>query len=207
MKILDIGSNNGDFIKKYCDKNDFVVAVEANSQLKNPINDLNIIWKNVAVSNNHGEKLNFYLATQNVLSSLNLNWLTSGRFNGCYSNNYIEVETTTIDKIIEEYGVFDHIKLDVEGYEDKAIFGMTKNYNIPIQFEWANEWFNSVSIHVLNHLKSLNYSKFNVSYDGCRDYNPKFLPKTFLTYGELIATIEHQRSVNSDAWGMILARK
>lgn len=206
MKILDIGSNNGGFIKTYCDKNDFVVAIEANPKLKNPVDDLNVIWKNIAISNNYGDKLNFYLAVADTVSSLNINWLTSGRFNGYFSNNYIEVETTTIDKLVEEYGIFDHIKLDVEGYEDKAIFGMTKQYNTSIQFEWANEWFHPVSMPVLNHLKNLNYSKFNVSYDGCRDYNPKMLPETFLNYESLLAVIENQRNVNSDAWGMILAR-
>jgi FkbM family methyltransferase len=206
MKILDIGSNNGNFIKTYCNSDDYVVAIEANPQLKNPFVEKNILWKNIAVSNKSGEKLNFYLAVADTVSSLNLNWLTSGRFNGYFSNNYVEVDTTTIDNIIEEYGIFDHIKLDVEGYEDKAIYGMTKNYNSSIQFEWANEWFHPVSLPVLNHLKNLNYTKFNVSYDGCRDYNPKMLPETFLTYEELIYIIENQRTLNSDAWGMILAR-
>ena len=206
MKILDIGSNNGDFIKTYCNTNDFIIAIEANPELKNPFNYPNIIWKNVAISEKHEETLNFYIATVNTISSLNLNWLTSGRFKNHFSNKYIKVLTTTIDKIFEEYGNFDHIKLDVEGYEDKAIRGMTKNYNTSIQFEWANEWFQSVSLPVLNHLKELNYSKFNFSFEGCRDYNPKHLPETFLTFEQLIETIEKQRSKDSDSWGMILAR-
>ena len=115
MKILDIGSNNGDFIKTYCNTNDFIIAIEANPELKNPFNYPNIIWKNVAISEKHEETLNFYIATVNTISSLNLNWLTSGRFKNHFSNKYIKVLTTTIDKIFEEYGNFDHIKLDVEG--------------------------------------------------------------------------------------------
>jgi FkbM family methyltransferase len=202
MKILDIGANEQNFYQRFCSEDDVVVAVEPNPRFKNKFN--NVVWEQKAVSSVSNTRVNLYLGNYHTLSSLNLNWLISGRFINNFSGKTLLVETITIDDLIEKYGLFDHIKIDVEGHEDKVIAGISKKYNLTIQFEWAAEWFGSVSLNALKTLKVLGYNKFNFMCNG--DFNPKELPRKFLSYEEFVDAISAQISSNGDSWGMILVR-
>jgi len=201
MKILDIGANVGNHSKAFCNNNtNFVVAVEPNPALKPSLDGLNIVWETKAVSHTDNQKLNMHVAINHVLNSLNPKWLQEGRFSTCSTGEMFTVETVTIDSLVEKYGGFDHIKMDVEGYEDQAILGMTYKY-CPIQFEWAAEWLH-VAENVLQHLIFLGYDKFN--FGG--DFNPETLPDYYLSCDELINELRSQSKGNSLSMGMILVR-
>ena len=85
-----------------------------------------IILLNYAVCNNNGNDIIFYQADCDVLSTINKDWLTKdiSRF---YNHPYREIncKTITIDKLIEQYGLPDLIKIDVEGGEYECIASLT----------------------------------------------------------------------------------
>lgn len=209
MKILDIGANNGNYAKNLCklgNGNNSVVSIEANPHHKPNLKGYDIIWVNKAVSSVENESIDLYLSKNDVLNTLNPNWLERGRFKNHGNNQKISVLSTTIDSLFVEYGNFDHIKMDVEGYENIAILGMSKNY-CPIQFEWASEWFEEITLETLNHLIKLGYCKFNLAYGNpFFDFDPTNLPDYHLPLEELILEVKKIKEKNSDSWGMILAR-
>jgi len=78
-----------------------------------------------------------------------------------------EVETTTLDSLIERYGLPYFIKIDVEGYERHAIGGLS--YRIPyISFELNLPEYTEEGIECLRLLSDLGESvEFNYIWD-CR---------------------------------------
>jgi len=204
MKILDIGANNGDYAKRMCVEDTLIVSVEPNPNQRPNLDGYNIVWEQKAVSDTIGYAV-MHLASHHTLNTLNKEWISRGRFAGYSIQKSIEVPTTTIDELWNYHGGFDHIKLDVEGYENVALRGMTKNYGCPIQFEWASEWINDVTENALRYLYDLGYRKFNVlsGEGGIYDFNPFSLPKSFSSYEEVLEKI---RGMRDGSWGMILVR-
>ena len=72
-----------------------------------------------------------------------------------------EVETTTLDKLIKNYGEPELIKIDVEGYENIVLKGLTKKVK-KICFEWNEECPESL-YDSLENLDKLGYEKFSIS--------------------------------------------
>jgi FkbM family methyltransferase len=123
MKILDIGANNGEFAKKLCKPGSFVVAIEA-SPIQNPnLDGYNIIWENKAVSDSCTPVI-LHISTCDTLNTINPNWISQGRFANHSTGKTILVDATTIDLLWDKYDGFDHIKIDVEGYENVVLSGM-----------------------------------------------------------------------------------
>ena len=207
MKILDIGANNGDMAKKLCKSGSFVVAVEA-SPMQNPnLNGYNIVWENKAVSDSCNPVV-LHLGTYDTVNTINSNWLSQGRFANYSTGKTITVDATTIDLLWDKYNGFDHIKIDVEGYEDVVLRGMKKCYGCPIQFEYASEWVETVTIPALKHILSLGYTKFNVKSPSEEpDWDPYDLPDDYLTYNDLLIKIAANIQTYTLSWGMILVRK
>tara|TARA_B100000131_G_scaffold248073_2_gene241149 strand:+ start:169 stop:1056 length:888 start_codon:yes stop_codon:yes gene_type:complete len=128
-----------------------------------------------------------------------------------------EIETVTLDHLIEENGTPDLIKIDVEGYEDVVLSGLTKKAN-KICFEF-NEEMDNVLYNCLDALSSLGYDKFGVSAyleEGDKykfiSYDPggdTYLrePKGYFSLeqikGDLSEAIVRDRRIN---WGMVWAK-
>ena len=72
-----------------------------------------------------------------------------------------KVESTTLDSLIESYGVPELIKIDVEGYEHVVLRGLSQRVG-KICFEWceemAEQFYESLSI-----LEKLGYKQFGIS--------------------------------------------
>jgi FkbM family methyltransferase len=203
MRILDIGANDGTTAKMFCENNkNFVVAVEPNALIKPSLEGLNIEWEVKAVSNVDNEKIDMYVANNHVLNSLNEHWLKEGRFSNCWVGSTVSVETVTIDSLFAKYHNFDFIKMDVEGYEDIAVLGMSKKY-CPIQFEWTIEWIH-ITENVLDHLESLGYSKFNIG--GDFSHYSELQPTSYLCRDDLIEGLKERSRSEYLAFGNILAR-
>jgi FkbM family methyltransferase len=167
MIAFDIGCNEGiitqDFLKNY----DLVVSVDADSAMCNMVkrkyecNKLRV--HNNIVSDSVGEMLDFYISPMNTISTVEKKWIKEGRFAGKYIwNETIKVETITLDKLIQMYGIPDIIKIDVEGHELKVLKGLGKPVK-KIYFEWSEEFFDD-TLKCVEHLKNIGFSKFGFTY-------------------------------------------
>ena len=120
-----------------------------------------MILLNYAVCNNNGNDITFYQANCDVLSTINKDWLTkdTSRF---YNHSYTEIicKTITIDKLIEQYGLPDLIKIDVEGGEYECIASLTQKVKL-LCFEWAAET-NNITINCIDYLFNLGYTQYYI---------------------------------------------
>lgn len=202
---FDIGSNVGNWSLSNIHQCDKIISLEASPitfrrLLDNCKND-NIILLNYAVCNNNGDDITFYQADVDTISTINKDWLTSetSRF---YNHSYTEIvcKTITIDKLIEQYGMPDLIKIDVEGGEYECITSLTSKANL-ICFEWASE-INDITLKCLDYLFELGYTQYYIQ--NMDDY--LFRPKDEDFYD--INTIKSKLSttVPKHDWGMIWCR-
>ena len=197
---FDIGANCGLWTLKNNDPNRKIICVEASLQifksLENNVSKFkNIIPLNYAVCKSDNKFITFYNA--DTLSTLNKDWLTldKSRFSGT-SFYETTVETITIDKLIETYGMPELIKIDVEGAEHIVIKSLTQKVPL-LCFEWASEWLEE-NIECVKYLNSLGFTKFNIQYEDKYDYKPKCFEHNIDT---LINTLKN--TIPKHDWGMI----
>lgn len=195
--IFDIGFNVGEFTQtcfnKYKDCN--VIAVEANPNLCNAVSqhfftNYNFSLLNNLVSNKDNEEIDFYIshATTGV-STASTEFMNNSRFTQGSKNlpqnsvswaPPVKVQSTTINAMIERYGMPDLIKIDVEGYEYTVLSGLTQKAN-DICFEWHEEEKDNL-YKILEHLQSLGYDQFGVI--GWFDEGDVFEKATFSDKGD-----------------------
>jgi FkbM family methyltransferase len=165
--IFDIGANQGNFtyelLKTYPTLH--AVAIEANPHLIDTLrhqlgNNTNITVLNKVVTATPGEEMPFYVCvTVDTISTVDLDWINNSRFST--EHRYAEpinISTTSLDQLINEYGLPDLIKVDVEGHELAVMKGLTQKVRT-ICFEWAEEKYEELN-QTAKHLQSLGYDKF-----------------------------------------------
>jgi FkbM family methyltransferase len=197
---FDIGANIGEWSLENIKKCEKIIAVEPSiinyKKLSKACEEKNIICLNYAVSNEDKEEVDFY--EHGCLSTINKNWLCSknSRF---YGIKYIQTtcKTISLDKLVEQYGIPDLIKIDVEGAEDLVISSLTKKVKT-LCFEWARE-FHSVTRNSIDHLIKIGFTKFHVQFGDKYIYVPKKEE-----YTEDLNIIEYKltKEKNND-WGMV----
>lgn len=202
---FDIGSNVGNWSLSNIHQCDKIISIEASPitfrRLAENCKNDKIILLNYAVCNNNGDDITFYQADTDTISTINKDWLTNetSRF---YNYSYTEIvcKTITIDKLIEQYGMPDLIKIDVEGGEYECIASLTRKANL-LCFEWASET-NDITLKCLDYLFGLGYTKYYIQ--NMDDY--LFRPKDEDFYD--INTIKEKLSttVPKCDWGMIWCR-
>lgn len=199
---FDIGANIGKWALANIDTCDKIISIEASpltfAKLLNHCQHKNIILLNYAVCDSTSEEITFYHAHCDTISTLNKDWLTSpsSRFHN-QPFTEIKCKTITIDKLIEQYGVPELIKIDVEGAEYECLKSLTQKIDM-ICFEWASE-LNAVTFACLDHLASLGFTKFCVQNGD--DYAFRPTPSSFQTLEEVQERIA--KSVPKMDWGMI----
>jgi FkbM family methyltransferase len=208
MNIFDIGTNHGNFtdehLKIYPDAN--FICIEANPVLCSFLvdkykNNKNIKVYHYVMSDKSGENISFYINKDcDGISTASKNWVDNSRFNKTNWNDAILIETITLDDLINSTFVPDILKVDVEGYENTVLRGLTKKANI-IQFEWAEEELVSIQ-DTCNYLQSIGYNNFAFKF-GDIPYTD--IPSTFNTL-EKLNLFENLIPDRKDKWGMIYAK-
>jgi len=84
-----------------------------------------------------------------------------GRFSNLNWNHQIQIEITTLDNLIEQFGSPKYIKIDVEGYELNVLKGLSKKSGI-ISFEATSEFLTNAE-KCIKYLKEIGYTKFTFS--------------------------------------------
>jgi FkbM family methyltransferase len=145
MLMFDVGANRGDAVVVGLAQEYRIIAIEAAPRVfgelvNNFIYNPDVVPLKMAVSDKDGERLKFYEADEDGLSTLNKDWLTNERMPYAGKpHREIEVNTITIDTLADKYGNPDLIKIDVEGAECQVMKGMTRHYGGTLCFEWTFE--------------------------------------------------------------------
>lgn len=202
---FDIGSNIGLWSLKNIELCDKIISIEASpltfSRLVNNCKNDKIILLNYAVCNNNCNDITFYQANCDVISTINKDWLTkdTSRFNN-YPYTEITCKTITIDKLIEQYGLPDLIKIDVEGGEYECIASLTQKVQL-LCFEWASE-VNDITFKCLDYLLNLGYTEFYIQNED----NYLFRPQDNDFYDISIIKTKLSNTIPKKDWGMIWCR-
>lgn len=167
--IFDIGAHKGNKTFFYLHALDahLVVAVEPQLDCVQILQDK--FGKNskvailpMAIANKKGVIPFLVNSSATELSTAAEDWQT-GRFKRSVWNAPIEVHSTTLDALIEEYGIPDYCKIDVEGYELNVLQGLTQPVPI-LSFEFASEFLDKKTEPCLQYLHHLGYRHFNVAF-------------------------------------------
>ena len=152
--VLDLGANIGLTALYYLEAGAArVTAIEPNienyQRLKS-INDARLISINKAVSDVAGEVELYISSTHNQGHSINPIWELEFP-NVFTSGQKVNVQCDTLDNLFKNE-IFDFIKIDVEGAENKVLKGgeafFERHKNSIIQIEIYDKYFNEVNTHL-----------------------------------------------------------
>ena len=205
--VFDIGANIGKTVEQFTLVSDKVVCFEPNPKLahllRNNFEKFSVIVDERGVSNKNGTQI-FRISNADTISTLSEDWITNSRFTGSYNwDTHVQVETVTLDSIVEEYGEPDYIKIDVEGHEFEVLTSFTKLLpNTLLSFEWAEEQKSKIetTIHYLNKIgyNMFGYTEFDkILFDNEIDW------KEYKNF-DIIESLIPERK---ERWGMIYFKK
>lgn len=205
--FFDIGCNKGDYCNHILSvyDNARIICLEANPELAFDVKNRfsrnhNITVINLAVAEESGKKIDFFISDADTISTASKNWVEHSRFSKNYKwDKKIEIETTTLDDLVKTYGAPDLIKVDVEGYELEVLHGLKKRAN-KLCFEWAEEEKQNILLSC-KHLREIGYDNFGFI-EG--DVYMKE-PDSYLPYDEFLKTLDMDEN-RKEKWGMIWAK-
>jgi FkbM family methyltransferase len=130
--IFDVGANIGIYADVFTELDARVVAIEPNPEcvrfLRNLAKRTRMSVEACAVSDSAG-RIKVQLSDNGLLSTANPEWQSVVEHNPDYSGSHfvgeIEVETVTLDQMADRHGKPDFVKIDVEGFDDRALLGMS----------------------------------------------------------------------------------
>ncbi len=168
---FDVGANYGNRIDPIIDKEIKIVAIEPQIKcikyLKKKFADRIIIVPKGLGSIE--EVKTMYIANSHTISSFSEDWIDatkkSGRFSQYKWDKKQEVEMTTIDALIQQYGTPKFIKIDVEGFELQVLQGLSHpieylsfEYTVPERKQSVVECLDRIIKIAGNHKVVFNYS-------------------------------------------------
>ena len=194
--FFDVGANRGDATVAALNLGYDVIALEPSrvyaDLVKNFIYDSRVIPLKFAVSDKDNERVEFYEAEEDGLSTLNKEWLTADTMPYAgkpFWTTY--AHTITIDTLAKIYGEPDLIKIDVEGGEWSVFNGMICKYKM-LTFEWTQETLEE-------HQKQLHYLKAL----GYTEVAPQFIEPHLdqpTEWHDIDLDLMAWRDQNADAW-------
>jgi FkbM family methyltransferase len=165
---FDVGAHVGDRVRAFSRLGARVVGIEPDPVLARLLNRWYGAYPQVtllaaAVGGQPGKGQLFISQRNPTLSTLSAEWIKSiGRarqFRGIDWDSNVEVNVTTLDRLIEAYGMPGFCKIDVEGYELEALEGLS--HAIPaLSFEY-NPAVPDITQDCISRLSELGDYEFN----------------------------------------------
>ncbi len=172
--VFDVGANLGEVTEVFAGIAGKVVALEPVPEsfavLRNKFSSLSgrLELRRVAV----GQKMELgtIFTSESAptigAASMALNWIDAvsrtNRFGpGNRWDRPINIEVTTLDDLIREYGIPAFIKIDVEGYELEVLKGLSRPVKA-LSFEFTPERRDEAALCVLR-CRTLGFTKYNLS--------------------------------------------
>ena len=197
---FDIGSNFGNRTRCFAQMGCKVVAVEPRLSCYNMMSKTfhgngNVRLVKAAVGRQSG-KARLHTSPDHVLSTLSESFMDvtkrSGRFSEAMWNHIENVEMITLDQLIQDYGIPDFIKIDVEGYESEVMAGLSHPVTA-LSLEWVPELPDN-ALKSLEKLVELGNYEFNLSWgESMRFSRPNWrsLKSILAVIGEFEGDSEH----------------
>jgi FkbM family methyltransferase len=160
--VFDVGANLGNRTKVFCKLGAQVIAFEPQAGCYELLKRACAGNQSVRVLNRALAKtermLDIFIADAHTISSCSSEWIEavkkSGRFEKFDWNKVQRVETTTLDKAIQEFGLPSFIKIDVEGYEFEVLSGLSAPVKC-ISVEFTPELIQN-TFNCIDHMSSLS---------------------------------------------------
>lgn len=163
--VFDVGANLGDKTAAYLSRGARVIAIEPQFAMIAQLQDRfgkrgDVTVLEVGLSDAVGELQMSVNSAVPAISTFMEEW-KFGRFSGQKWDQVATVPVTTLDILIKEYGSPRFIKIDVEGFEETVVKGLTKRSGC-ISIEYTAEFIHKTE-NVIKSLSDLGYTNFNFS--------------------------------------------
>lgn len=168
-RVFDVGANLGNRAKIFSRLGAYVVAVEPQADCARHLHSVfhkvpNFCLVQRALGSSAGQLEMLIHEDHSMISSLSPDWVRSVTESGRFANKWnrkVLVQVDTLDHLIAEYGAPDFVKIDVEGFEDQVVAGLS----VPVKalsLEFTHEYIGS-TFKCIKHLCGLGECRFQIS--------------------------------------------
>lgn len=193
---FDVGANVGNRTALFLELGAKVVMVEPQKEcyeaLEKRFPDLPLIKKGLGEKEST-EKL--YVSDVSLISSFSkshVDQMQEDRFKGANWDKTIDIEMTTLDNLIKEYGVPDFCKIDVEGYEYDVLKGLSQPLK-SLSIEYIVPENKEVVLNCIKHLNNLGNIECNLSHGE----SMKFHLEKWKSGSEMIEYVQSQDFIDT----------
>lgn len=172
--VFDIGAHIGKMTDRFLDRGATVLAVEPQEfefrhlRYKYRYSG-KVILLNVACSRDHLGVAMRLCDQVSTISSCQPSWCSESRFASEYTwSGPVHVPSVTLDGLVGIYGTPAFCKIDVEGFEETVLAGLTKPLPC-LSFEFTEE-FPKATEACLRYLAELGPIECNVSVNDAKDF-------------------------------------